>query len=230
MWITESPLFAGYSYYFLQAARFALPSLSGLVLEAGGWMLNSPRCRPGQSGTAAGVGGGMSNASLRLDFGLWTPDFRLPYGLRLLRSAYSLSPKLGHSWPEFLCPRKNPRSGGFLLPPPSPPPSSLAAARPPSVGIESPGQFLELCQFGSVSSRRSLDHAIAARRPSICRSATPQNKNRQSQRHQPADGWLGHGQAGGFRNPIQIRREHDAPTTLPTPPAVAFGERIHTGD
>src|SRR5208282_3835976 len=33
MWIAQSPLFAGYSHYFLHRARFALPPLSGSVVE-----------------------------------------------------------------------------------------------------------------------------------------------------------------------------------------------------
>jgi len=59
--------------------------------------------------------------------------------------------------------------------------------------------------------------------------ATWRNQNRQSQEQQPADGWLRYGEAGGVANPIKIRREHDAPTNIPEPPAVALDERVHTG-
>jgi hypothetical protein len=53
LWIMKSPLFTGPSPHFLHPARFALPSLSGSVLDVEypwssfGWYLAAPEHRPG---------------------------------------------------------------------------------------------------------------------------------------------------------------------------------------
>ncbi len=89
MWIMKSPLFAGHSRYFLHSARFALPSLSGPVLEDELAALPSASERDP-------CGCWRGHVECQLAPGLWTLDSKLQTSLTAIQRAAHAQARLAH--------------------------------------------------------------------------------------------------------------------------------------